>query len=386
MKQYLNTQHDFLSQSPIRYMSLLCAEKGGINLSQGVCDTPLPELVGEAAKQAITSGANSYTRCDGLVELKEAIADKAREYNNIECDPEKNIVVSCGATGAFFIASLALLRPDDEVVVFEPYYEYHVNMLKALGVKPIFVPMAPPDWRIDMTLLEESITSKTKAILINTPGNPSGKVFGADELEAIAEICERRDLLVFTDEIYEYLVFDGRHHLSPASIPSLRDRTITISGYSKTFSATGWRIGYCICHEDLSPRIAALNDLFYICAPAPLQIGVTRGIRDLPPSYYENIRSDYEVNRDMICGTLNEIGLTPYVPQGAYYILLDASDVPGHDSKEKALYILDKTGVALVPGRAFFRGEHGENTLRLCFAKERHILERACEDLKRLRF
>lgn len=384
MKERLSDHTAFLTQSPIRYMTLACAERKGINLSQGVCDMAMPESVAAAAVEAINAGFNSYSRCDGADELRRAIAEKSRRHNDIQCDPDKEVVVSCGATGAFHVAALALLSPGDEVIVFEPYYEYHVNLLKVMGVKSVFVKMTPPDWSYSLEELERAIGPRTRAVLVNTPGNPSGKVFDVEELKVLGELCVRRDLLILTDEIYEYFVYDGKRHVSPASLPELRGRTITISGFSKTFSATGWRVGYCVCHEAFAERIAALNDLIYICAPTPLQLAVAEGIRSLGDDYYESTRTKFENHRDEICAALNDVGLTPFVPRGAYYILMDASNVPGATSRDKAMWILDQTGVALVPGAAFFKGDAGENILRLCFAKEDDVLKHACDRLRKL--
>lgn len=373
-----------LEQSDIRTMSIECDKVGGLNLSQGICDLDTPPEVLEGARAAISAGQNFYTRFDGIPELRQAIARKLKRENGIVADPEKNIIVSGGATGALFAAGLACLRPGDEVVLFEPYYGYHLHTLLAIGAKPVYVRTHPPDWRLDIAELEKAITPKTKAILLNTPSNPSGKVFGKKELEAIGDVCQAHDLLVFTDEIYEYFVYDGREHVSPASVPSLRERTITVSGYSKTFSITGWRIGYCVCPDEIAAMVGPINDLIYVCAPAPLQYGVAAGLRALAPAFFENIRKTYQGKRDRLCATLHDIGLTPYVPQGAYYVLVDAAKLSGAGSHEKAMNLLRKTGVATVPGRAFYHDPSGENLIRICFAKKEEDLEEACRRLRRL--
>ncbi|MCX6798438.1 MAG: aminotransferase class I/II-fold pyridoxal phosphate-dependent enzyme, partial [Candidatus Falkowbacteria bacterium] len=234
------------------------------NLAQGICDLPVPPEVAAAVVEGVKKGINQYTRYDGLPELREAIAEKAEHYNGIKIDYEKNIVVSAGATGAFYATCLALLNPGDEVIIFEPYYGYHINTLLAVGAVPRYVRMTPPAWSFSMTDLENIVTAKTKGIMISTPANPCGKVFSRQELEQIADFSIKHDIFVFTDEIYEYMVYDGQQHLSPASLPRIFDRTITISGYSKTYSITGWRIGYCLCHEKWKDMIGYLNDLIYV--------------------------------------------------------------------------------------------------------------------------
>ncbi len=227
------------------------------------------------------------------------------------------------------------------------------------------------------------MTSRTRAIVLNTPANPSGKVFTAEELRIIADFAVIHDLFVFTDEIYEHFIYDGRKHLSPASMPGMRERTITISGLSKTFSITGWRIGYALCDARWAQTIGYFNDLIYVCAPAPLQIGVAEGLRTLGQDYYEGLAGQYRRKRDMICRALGGAGMTAFIPQGAYYVLADVSRVPGTNSKEKAMEILRQTGVASVPGMAFYH-DGGESLVRFCFAKEDSVLEEACDRLKAL--
>lgn len=374
-----------LTGSEIRIMSIECEKVGGINLSQGICDLPLPPVLGTASKAALDKGINHYTRYDGLFELRDAISEKLLHYNSIQADPHKEIIVTAGSTGAFYCASLALLNPDDEVILFEPFYGYHQYTLLALNVTPVYATLKPPNWNFDIDELEKLITNKTKGILINTPANPSGKVFSHQELELLADFCERHDLLIFTDEIYEYIVYDGRSHLSPGTLSAIKDRVVTISGYSKTFSITGWRIGYCACREALAEQIGYAHDLVYVCAPAPLQAGVAKAIDILPGSFYHSLCKTYEKKRNALCGALKEASLQPYVPQGAYYVLADASAVPGVSSKEKAMFLLDKAGIAAVPGDAFYHQEGGANLLRFCFAKDDTVLNEACERLQKIK-
>ena len=371
-------------QSEIRNMSIECERVNGINLSQGICDLELALPVKQGAQDAIAQGQNHYTRYDGTAELRSAIAKKMWQYNHIQADPEENIIVSGGSTGAFYSACLALLNPGDEVILFEPYYGYHVNTLLTADAVPVYVSLKPPDWSFDPDELERVITPRSKGIMINTPANPSGKVFTRAELDWLADFAVRHQLFVFTDEIYEYFVYDGREHISPGSLEAIAHQTITISGYSKTFSITGWRIGYAICHKDWTQMIGYINDLVYVCGPAPLQAGVARGINELPAAFYTALCSEYLQKREKICHTLEQIGLTPYVPQGAYYVLADVSRLPGTSSKQKAMYMLDQTGVATVPGSAFYASNLGENQVRFCFAKSNEVLEEACQRLKLL--
>lgn len=373
-----------IEQAEIRAMSIECEKVGGINLAQGVCDTPVPLSIREQAHQGIKNGTNSYTRFDGLAQLREAIARKLSQHNDIQANPETEIVVSAGSTGAFYCACLALLDPGEEVILFEPYYGYHRNTLLAVEAVPRFVTLDPPDWSFAKTDLEKSVTSWTKAIVINTPGNPSGKVFSRPELQCIAEFAKRHDLFVFTDEIYEHFLYDGRNHLSLASIPGMADRTITISGFSKTFSITGWRIGYAVAAERWARRIGYMNDLVYVCAPSPLQYGVAMGLAQFDPSFYQDLSRVYAKKRDQICNVLEQAGLRPFIPQGAYYILADASSLPGRNSKDKAMFLLEQTGVASVPGEAFFHDGSGKNLLRFCFATTEEKLDEACSRLQKL--
>ncbi|HJW99276.1 MAG TPA: pyridoxal phosphate-dependent aminotransferase [Terriglobales bacterium] len=372
-----------IAQSEIRIMSVECDRVQGINLAQGICDTELPEPVLRGAVDAIRSRQNSYTRLDGVTILRRAISRKMREYNHVEADPEGEIVVTAGSTAAFYSACMALLNPGDEVIVFEPYYGYHVNTLRALDCVPVYVTMHPPEWIFSREHLERAITAKTRAVIINSPANPSGKVFSREELEFIAELAIRNDLFVITDEIYEYFLYDENEHISPASLPGMAERTITISGFSKTYSITGWRVGYAVCDARWAHSIGYFHDLAYICAPSPFQHGVTAGLGELTPDFYRDLATEYRAKRDLLCTTLEQIGLAPSWPQGSYYVLADASPLPGTSSKEKAMHLLGQAGVASVPGEAFF-SEGGRSLLRFCFAKTDSDLQEACRRLSRM--
>ena len=385
MSLSLSDRAERIVQAEIRAMTIECEKVGGINLAQGVCDTEVPLCVRRGAQTAMDDGINSYTRYDGLSQLREAIARKMKAYNGIDADPETQITVSAGSTGALYCASLALLNRGDEVILFEPYYGYHLNNFMAAEVVPTYVTTHPPEWTFDPDDLEKAVSPRTKGILVCTPSNPSGKVFTREELAIIAEFAERHDIFVFTDEIYEYFLYNGRQHVSPGSLPGTEERTITISGFSKTFSITGWRIGYCVSHPKWAQMIGYMNDLIYVCAPAPLQHGVAVGIDEIDQEYRQGLSQEYTEKRGQICGALEEGGLTPYVPQGSYYVLADASGLAGDTSKEKAMRLLEVTGVACVPGEAFYHGLDGENLLRFCYAKPDADLDEACERLGRLK-
>jgi aminotransferase len=374
-----------IAQSEIRIMSVECEKVGGVNLAQGICDTEVPLPVRRGAEAAIEGGFNSYTRLDGIANLRRAIARKMRNYNKVEVDPEHEVVVTAGSTGAFYCACMALLNPADEVIVFEPYYGYHVHTLMAMHAVPAYVTLTPPDWSFARAALERAITPKTRAIVVNSPANPSGKVFTAEELAWITGLARERDLFIFTDEIYEYFLYDGRRHISPATLPGMAERCITISGFSKTFSITGWRIGYAVCDRRWAHAIGYFHDLAYICAPSPFQHGVAAGLEELSPEFYSSLTAEYAVKRDLLCNALEAAGLKPNIPQGAYYVLADASALPGTNSKQKAMYLLKETGVAAVPGESFYNRGAGANLLRFCFAKNDSDLRDACRRLEQLR-
>lgn len=380
----INQRMAELGHSEIRAMTQACVAAGGLNLAQGVCDTPVPSLVLKAAADAMASGKNTYSRFDGLPELRAALALKLSRDNEIQADPETEITVSAGATGAFHATCLALLNPGDEVILFEPFYQYHVSALLAVEAVPVVVALVAPDWTLMAEAVERAVTPRTKAIIVNSPGNPSGKVFSRDELEVVAGIARNHDLFVLTDEIYEYFLYDGRRHVSMASLPGMAERTITIGGYSKTFSITGWRIGYSVAAPRWAQAIGAMNDLLYVCAPTPLQAGVATGIQELPQTFYRQLAKDYQQKRDRFCAALAQAGLPPSVPQGAYYVLADASRVPGINGKERAMFVLRTAGVAGVPGEAFFSGPGGSRYIRFSYAKIDADLDEACRRIARL--
>jgi aminotransferase len=380
----LSSISPLIIQSEIRAMSVECDRVGGVNLAQGVCDTDLPSSVAEAAIDAIRRGHNIYTRLDGIELLRRAIGTRLESHNGIVADPDSEILVTSGATGALYATCLALLNPGDEVIVFEPFYGYHLNTLLSLRIQPVVVSLPAPAWELDLDALGSAITPRTRAIIVNTPCNPSGKIFSREELQAIANLSIEHDLFVFTDEIYEYFLFDGLRHISLATLPGMADRTITISGLSKTFSITGWRIGYLAASRQWVPTIGYFHDLTYVCSPSPLQHGAAAGLLNLPNSFYNDLATEYQQKRDQLCAALDDAGLTPSIPQGAYYVLADASRIEGKTAAEKARRLLSATGVAAVAGSAFFTQGRGENLLRFCFGKKPEALDKACVALKNL--
>jgi len=382
-QRHLSQISPLVLQSEIRSMSVECDRVGGINLAQGVCDTEMPSVVADAAINAIRAGLNTYTRQDGIASLREAIAAKMSSYNGIHADPNTEIVVTTGATGALYAAALALLNPGDEVILFEPYYGYHSNTILSIRARPVIVSLSAPDWQVDFDALRKAITPRTRAILVNTPCNPSGKVFSLDELQSIANLAIEHDLFVFADEIYEYFLFDNTGHISIATLPGMADRTITISGLSKTFSITGWRIGYLTASSQWVPTIGYFNDLVYVCSPGPLQYGAAAGLVALSENFYKDLAIEYQQKRDQICAALLDAGMPPSVPHGAYYVLADVSKIPGKTSAEKARKLLAATGVAAVAGSAFFANGGGEDLMRFCFGKKPEALDRACEALRK---
>lgn len=372
-----------IRQSDIRRFSAICAAVKGVNLSQGVCDQPAPGPVKEAAKRAIDDDHAIYTNLRGTMELRAAIARKMVAFNGITCDPGTEVAVTVGSAGAFACACLSTLNPGDECIVFSPFYSYHVNLLKLFGVEVRFVDLIPPEWSYDAAQLAAAFTQRTRMILINTPANPTGKVFSEAELREIAALAQDHDVWIATDEIYEYITYD-QPHVSIGRFPEVRDRTITISGASKTFAVTGWRIGYLVAPAELVDRAAVVSDLLYICAPAPLQHGIEAGLA-LPDSYYAEMRADYRAKRDLLVDTLRAIGFDPHVPAGSYYLLASFQKDRWPSATAATEAILEEVGVATVPGSAFYRNPRdGERELRFCFAKQMADLEDACRRLRRL--
>jgi len=369
-----------LVQSDIRRMTRECDARGGINLGQGICNLPTPPVVRDAAIEAIRSQKSLYSYAEGILELREAIAAKLERKNGITADPATEIVVSVGASGAFSAAIHALLDPGDGLLILEPYYGYHLNAALVAGLEPHFLELTPPTFAITEAALEGAVRPGTRAVIVCTPSNPSGKMWSRPELEALARVATRHDLLVITDEIYEDITYEVEH-ISPATIPGLRERTVSIMGPSKTFSITGWRLGYAVATPELAGPIGLVSDLFYVCAPTPLQHGVAAGF-SMPQSYYEDLRASYARKREWICAALDAAELSPIRPQGAYYVLADVSRLGHERAIDAALQLLDEVGVAAIPGSAFYRGKTGETLLRFCYASEDEVILEACRRLE----
>ena len=365
-------------------MSVLAEQAGAINMAQGICDTEVPEVVREAAKTAVDDGNNIYTRLDGILRLRKAVAADWECRRGYAVDPDREVMVTTGATGAFYAAVMALLDPGDEAILFEPLYGYHAGTLASMRVHPVIVPLEYGTWALDIAAVRAAITGKTRAIVINTPSNPCGKVFTREELEALATLAIEHDLFVFCDEMYEHFVYSGHEHISMATVPGMRERTITFSGFSKTYSVTGWRVGYLVADAKWIPSIGYFHDLVFICAPAPFQHGCAAGLEALPASFYADLAREHEAKRKHAVAALRDAGMTPHIPDGAYYILADTASLRGTNSAEKARDLLRRTGVAAVAGSAFFRKGGGENLLRFCFAKRDQDLDEACARLRSL--
>lgn len=379
----LSDRSTTIAQSEIRSMTRACNALGGINMAQGVCDLEVPREVIDGAKRAMDEGVNIYTPTEGLPVLRQAIASKMKRFYDVSVDANQ-ILVSDGARGAFYTACMALLNSGDEVILFEPYYGYHRSTLSSIGVVPKFVRLEAPEWKLDTDALRAVCTSKTRAMVICNPANPSGKVFTKDELEQIGAFAQEHDLIVFADEMYEHFLYEGAVHIHAMSIESLKDRCVTLSCFSKVFSITGWRLGYAIAPVEVIEAMAQFNDLIYVCAAAPLQMGAAEGLEKLGDDYYHELASVHQRKRDLFCNALRDAGLNPSVPMGAYYVMTDISSISGQDDFEKVMSILEKTGVAAVPGRAFYHDDGGKNMARFCYSKPLEVLEDAAKRIRGL--
>jgi len=381
MARFLSSRLEGLVQSDIRAMTRACRRVGGINLGQGLCDLPTPPPVRDGALAAIRNGKATYSLAEGIAELREGLAAKLQRDNGLEAGPEE-LVVTSGTTGAFATVLAALLEPGDGVLMSEPYYGYHRNTAVVTGMMPQLLPLEPPDFALDEPRLRAARTDRTRLLVLSTPANPYGRMLRREEIEAIARVARERDLLLVSDEIYEYFTYDGREHLSPATVADLRERTVTIMGFSKTFHITGWRVGYMIPPRDMVETLTIVNDLLYVCAPTPLQHGVAAGIAELPEKAAA-LRRDFQAKRDRLCAALEEAGLPPLVPEGSYYVLADVS-APGYaDARAAAMDLLERGGVAAIPGSAFWEGPRGEGFLRFSFGVEDPVLDEACQRIRR---
>ncbi|HUY37859.1 MAG TPA: aminotransferase class I/II-fold pyridoxal phosphate-dependent enzyme [Candidatus Binataceae bacterium] len=374
----------FFTESVIREMTRRALKSGAVNLAQGYPDFAAPAELKEAAKRAIDEDYNQYAITHGSPNFRAAIADKARSYNGIACDADLNLTVTCGATEAMVATMLAIVNPGDEVIIFEPFYENYGPDVILAGATPRYVALREPDFSIDRAELEAAFSPRTKAIIVNTPNNPTGKVFTRAELETIAQLCVRYDTLAITDEIYEHIIYGGARHVSLATLPGMAERTITISGLSKTYSITGWRLAYAIASERLTSAIRKVHDFLTVGAPHPLQEAGAVALR-LPESFYADLAAMYERKRATLYAALTGAGLKCINPAGAYYIMADIGHLGFKDDFAAAAFLLDEVGVAAVPGSSFYhRPELGHRQVRFTFSKSDETIARAAERLARL--
>lgn len=365
------------TESVIRGMTRLATEHGAINLAQGFPDFPAPDLVKEAAREAISRDVNQYSITWGSARLRQAIAVKYQHWYGMDVDPDRHVTVTCGATEAMVAALMAVVDDGEEVILFEPFYENYGPDAILCGANPVFVPLES-DGSVDLERVAAAFSDRTAAIVINTPNNPSGRVFTMDELAAIGDLCRRYGAYAVTDEIYEHIYYEGKH-VPMATLPEMSDWTITISGASKTFSVTGWRIGWIVAPEVVSDAIRKVHDFLTVGAPAPLQEGVAAGLEELGEDYYEDIARSYLRRRDLLCGGLVRAGFKCEPPAGAYYVMAEFSGVRDSDSDVAfAEWLTREIGVAPVPGSSFFNSPHGgRNLVRFAFCKTEDLLKRA---------
>jgi aminotransferase len=372
------------TESVIREMTRLCQAHDGINLAQGFPDFPAPEEIKEAAVAAIRADVNQYAITWGAKRFRDAIVEKYRRSYGLDLDPERELTVCCGSTEAMMATMLALVDPGDEVVVFEPFYENYGPDAILSGATPRFVRLHEPDWRIDPDELAAAFSSRTRAIIINTPNNPTGKVFTSAELSLIAGLCQKWGVVAVTDEIYEHIIYEGKTHVPIATLPGMRERTVTINSLSKTYSVTGWRVGYALAPAALTGAIRKVHDFLTVGAAAPLQEAGAVALA-LPDDYYRRLALDYQKRRDLMLEGLERAGFRCFKPDGAYYIMTDISGFGFKDDVVFARHLVEKVGVAAVPGSSFYRTrEAGAQKLRFTFCKREATLREAGEKLARL--
>jgi len=371
------------TESVIREMTRVAAKYGAINLAQGFPDFPMPAAMKDAACAAIHGDVNQYAITWGAPALRVAIAEKYARWYQMPVDPEREITVTCGATEAMASVFMALIDPGDEVIIFEPFYENYGPDAILAGAKPVFVPLSWPDWQFDPDRLRAAFSKRTKAIIVNTPHNPTGRVFTRDELSLIADLCIEHDVWAITDEIYEHIRYAGSHHVL-ATWPGMRERTVTISGLSKTFSCTGWRLGYAIAPPEESVAIRKVHDFLTVGAPAPLQQAGAVGMA-FDAEYYNHMALDYRARRDVLCGALQEAGFRFTLPEGAYYVLADYSQMSDASDRDFAIWLTKEGGVATVPGSSFHASADAvPHYVRFAFCKKPETLEAAATRLVRL--
>jgi len=380
---------DRFTESVIREMTRISDSIGGNNLSQGFPDFDSPEELKKAAIDAIYNNLNQYPVTFGEPEFREAISRKVKWFNKIECNPETDITVTCGATEAMIASLKAIINPGDEIIIFEPFYENYGPDVLLSGALPRYVELNSPDWNFDLDDLKGNFNKNTKAIIINTPNNPTGKVFSREELSDIADLCIKWDVIAITDEIYEHIVYDGRKHLSIASLPGMAERTITINSLSKTYSVTGWRIGWAIASPLISSKIRKVHDFLTVGAPTPFQHAGITGL-NLPMEYYTSLQKRYLYSRELLFTSLVDAGFKVNMPIGAYYFIADYSYfkpfIESENDLDFSIKFLHKTGIASVPGSSFYSSFHRTDKIRFAFCKRTETLEKASQTLLNIKF
>jgi len=389
-KTFRSGRIEYFTESVIREMTRQALEHGAINLSQGFPDFPASRLVKEAAQEAIAGDVNQYAITWGAKKLRHAIAEKMRQWQGIAVDPERQITVCCGATEAMISTLLAVCDAGDEVVVFEPFYENYGPDSALSGAKPRFVKLRPPEnddgeWTFDVRELRAAFHAETKAIIVNTPNNPTGKVFTRSELELIRDLCVEFNVLAITDEIYEHILYDGTEHISMAALEGMEERTITISSMSKTYSVTGWRVGWAVAPAEITNAIRKVHDFLTVGAPAPLQEAGVAALH-LPASYYEKLAAEYHARRERLLPALADAGFRYFRPRGAYYVMTDISGFGFANDIEFTRHLVKEIGVAAVPGSSFYRDPRaGAQQVRFAFCKRPETLDEAARRLRKLR-
>lgn len=384
----VSRRSESFTESVIREMTRLIAihhPLDGINLAQGFPDFAAPQALKDAACAAIQDDVNQYAITWGAKNFRDGIAAKTKRFQGMDIDPEREITVCCGATEAMISTMLALLNPGDEVIIFEPFYENYGPDCILSGAIPRFVPLRAPDWSFDQTELAAACNARTRAIVLNTPNNPTGKVFSLEELTFIADLCMKWNAVALADEIYEHMVFDGGRHISIATLDGMRERTVTVNGLSKTYSVTGWRVGYAIAPPKLTAAIRKVHDFLTVGAAAPLQVAGALAM-SFPDEYYQQLEGNYRDRRDYFISVLRQAGLNPFLPRGAYYVMCDISDFGFENDVAFAQRLVEDVGVACVPGSSFYSiAARGANQVRFAFPKKRETLERAAARLIGLR-
>jgi len=385
MKDFSSERALRFTESVIRDMTRVCIKHKGVNLAQGFPDFPAPTEIKEAAIKAIREEFNQYAITWGTPVLRQAIVQKFARYNGVEMDPEKEITVCCGATECMISSLMAIVNPGEEVIIFEPFYENYGPDAILCGATPRFITLHEPEWHFDEKELARTFNNKTKAIVINTPNNPTGKVFSREELQLIADLCQKWGVVAVTDEIYEHILYDGSKHISIASLPGMREQTITINSISKTYSLTGWRVGWAIAPAHLTASIRKVHDFLTVGAAHPLQEGAVAALRS-PSSYYRTLAEEYGERRDFLLRALEEVGFRIYHPRGAYYIMTDVAHFGFQDDVTCSFHLVEKFGVATVPGSCFYsRPELGRTKVRFAFPKKMETLRMAAEKLRKFR-